>query len=175
MGYTVVPGMSRKQIRAIAYMIQKTINLENPYYFPVVEFLEVVMPEIDSGFCLEYTTKKELPPNTYAYYDPVNNTMKIDEEVYIRACKGDGRDRFTIAHELGHYWLHRQCAFLPRREIENKPEAFMDPEWQANTFASELLMPYHLIKGMDATQIMKKCGTSYRAAEIASNVAKKPS
>lgn len=50
-----------------------------------------------------------------------------------------GSERFTLAHELGHFFLHR--------EIQ---EFFCDGgnsplEWQANTVAAELLMPYRIL------------------------------
>ena len=42
----------------------------------------------------------------------------------------------------------------------------MDPEWQANTFAAELMAPYKLIRGLSVEEIMEKCGMSFTAASI---------
>ena len=42
----------------------------------------------------------------------------------------------------------------------------MDAEWQANTFAAELMAPYELIRGMGVEEIMRECGMSYTAASI---------
>ena len=33
---------------------------------------------------------------------------------------------------------------------------FMDPEWQANVFAGELMAPYDLVKNMSAYEISQK-------------------
>jgi hypothetical protein len=58
------------------------------------------------------------------------------------------RQRFTIAHELGHYFLHRdQGDFtdhaLFRRDLQNDHR-----EYEANSFASKLLMPEHEFRDM---------------------------
>jgi len=53
-----------------------------------------------------------------------------------------GRRRFTIAHEIGHYILHgnRQMPCSPG-VIESWKEDQPTPEREADTFASELLLP----------------------------------
>lgn len=66
--------------------------------------------------------------------------ISYDENVTI-----PGRINFTVAHELGHYLLHRgqseafQCGSLQMVEYDS-PES-RRIESQANTFASYLLMP----------------------------------
>lgn len=66
--------------------------------------------------------------------------ISYDETVTV-----PGRINFTIAHELGHYLLHRQqrdsfeCGSLQMLEYDS-PES-RRIEAQANTFASYLLMP----------------------------------
>ncbi len=59
-----------------------------------------------------------------------------------------GRRRFTIAHELGHLVLHRDVLrFRPEvlEDIEHPGSG--KAEIEANTFASELLMPEELVVG----------------------------
>lgn len=55
------------------------------------------------------------------------------------------RQRFTIAHELGHFLLHpKKDAFVDYRD--NKNDIKRDPkERQANMFAAALLMPRNLL------------------------------
>lgn len=68
-------------------------------------------------------------------------------------ARKEGRYRFTIAHELGHWELHRHLyeAAAPQRSrpvpsIVCRTSARKDPmEWQADTFASYLLMPGRMI------------------------------
>jgi IrrE N-terminal-like domain len=59
-----------------------------------------------------------------------------------RGIREVGRRRFTIAHEIGHYVLHgiQQLPCSPR-VIEGWREGQPVPEREADTFASELLLP----------------------------------
>ncbi len=56
------------------------------------------------------------------------------------------RQRFTIAHELGHFFLHPQKdAFVDYRD--NKRDVMRTPrEKQANMFAAALLMPRDILR-----------------------------
>lgn len=62
------------------------------------------------------------------------------------------RKRFTLAHELGHYLMHRRKSNLFVDEFAVlyrglRPEEGVDPrEVEANVFAAELLMPEDAIK-----------------------------
>ncbi len=65
--------------------------------------------------------------------------------IYNKAIRSPGRINFTLAHELGHYLLHRhispsgiQCG---SREMLDWRSELGAIEAQANTFASFLLMP----------------------------------
>jgi Zn-dependent peptidase ImmA (M78 family) len=53
------------------------------------------------------------------------------------------RQRFTMAHELGHYFLHREKLNEIGREtiLMREPMALTQVEREANDFASELLIP----------------------------------
>lgn len=65
--------------------------------------------------------------------------------VYNDQIRSPGRKRFTLAHELGHYLLHRsrqdvfECSELDMHDWDSK-EKIMESE--ADTFASYLLMPF---------------------------------
>ena len=77
--------------------------------------------------------------------------------VFERACNGYGRDRLTMAHELGHLLLHRvESITLAREDGDISP--YKDPEWQANAFAGELLAPYEYIKDMSIIDIASHYG-----------------
>ena len=60
--------------------------------------------------------------------------------------KEEGQRRFAIAHELGHWELHKDisqvffCSEADMRQYQNS-----GPEIEANTFASELLLPKTMI------------------------------
>lgn len=75
-----------------------------------------------------------------------------------------GRRRFTIAHEIGHYILHgsQQIPCSPR-VIESWREGQPIPEREADTFASELLLPTN-----DVTQYVSK---RWPSMEVVSDLA----
>ncbi len=59
-------------------------------------------------------------------------------EIRISSLTGAERDRFTIAHELGHYVLHSRRG---QRQILARRCGSDRAEWEANWFAAALLMP----------------------------------
>ncbi len=58
---------------------------------------------------------------------------------YINSKNPSDNQRWTLAHELGHYVLHRDEGVHFTDGIFCGTEA--DAEWQANRYASEILMP----------------------------------
>lgn len=68
--------------------------------------------------------------------------------IYVNAEHPVVRRRFTIAHEIGHFVLHRELigdgivenTLLRAEGLSNRVEA------QANRFAADLLMPWTLLK-----------------------------
>ena len=91
----------------------------------------------------------------YAKYDGDRRVIEIlaSSETYDWLEKGHPRGGFFVAHELGHCLLHTdqlvrlaqmpkaQQAALHRGGQEVGHETYEDTEWQANAFASALLMP----------------------------------
>lgn len=72
------------------------------------------------------------------------------KRIYVNKADRPQRQRFTVAHELGHWILHKEAfernpaayPVLPRFQAVEKSNAF---EQEANAFASELLVPKHLL------------------------------
>lgn len=65
------------------------------------------------------------------------------------------RQRFSVGHELGHWFNDRgrvaEAGFLCRKEVVGASRSFgTDPEAKANAFAAELLMPRYLFKPLAA-------------------------
>lgn len=60
------------------------------------------------------------------------------------------RERFTIAHEIGHYCLHSSSnrdGFQDSRKTMSRTDSYWDKfESEANNFAAMLLMPKYLIQ-----------------------------
>jgi antitoxin HicB len=83
--------------------------------------------------------------------------LRLREVVQHRAAEGDGRCRFTIAHEIAHLVLHRDelvenqgCAFrdivTPTEKLPVGVPIFRSPEWQANAWAAAFLMPLPAVR-----------------------------
>ena len=156
---SVVP-MSRRNLRNFVNEFRKIFGMDDVLFFPIVSFIEWILPEL--GFEFEIVPQKEMK-NAYGVTHTGIRVMKIREDVYNGAVNGNPRDRFTLCHELGHFLLH-----TPERVsfARGMVPAYMNPEWQANVFAGELMAPYHLVKGMKIDEIAEKCGMSFTAASI---------
>lgn len=152
----------KKNIRKIAMELRRMTGFDKEPYFPIVHFIEWIMANPENGMELEILTKEEMQ-DTYGTTNTGSNKMRIREDVYEGAVRGNPRDRFTLCHELGHYFLHQpENISYARGDIP----AYRNPEWQANVFAAELLAPYELVKNMSTNEIAEKCGMSHQAAHI---------
>ena len=163
----LVEAKSRHNLRELANLLRQELGLENCIYFPIVEILDVLVKVFSPGFSYEIVEDNELPENTHADTDVSTGHIRIQESVYNGACEGKGRDRMTIAHELGHFLTLCLLGFkLERNFRKEECLSYRDPEWQAKCFAGELLVPAHLVKDLSPKQIAKQCGVSVDAAKI---------
>ena len=155
----------RNSIRRGTYLLRLKLGLQNTLYFPIVEFLENVLPEVDPSFHIEILEDFELL-GVQAEYVPSQNVIRIKASVYEAAVSGFWWARSTLAHELGHYYFHdeKSVRYAKLDPCEKVPPDF-DPERQANVFAAELLVPIELIEGMSDKEIGKRCGVSYQIAK----------
>lgn len=138
--------------------------------FPILHFAEIIIPQIAEDFTFVIGSKEEMG-NNLGLTDIKEKTITIREDVYENAYNGNGRDLFTIAHEVGHVLLHSEQNIqqLARTNKETiKP--YENPEWQADTFAAELLMPASMITEDDTVfTVARRFGVSYSAARIRLN------
>ncbi len=58
--------------------------------------------------------------------------------IYLSPLSGGRRNKFTLAHELGHYFLHSNCG---EKQIKVDRKGSDRLEWEANWFAAGFLMP----------------------------------
>lgn len=169
-----VRGRSRAEIQRLAERFRELMCLDGTSAkdpFPIVNVIETLAAPIDSDDdpLFNFEVCEDSNPSlkgAYALYDSVKQTMYVRESVYDGAVYGVPRDRFTLAHELGHCLLGHGTDYKFARADSDIP-AYENPEWQANTFASMLLIPRHEISGMLPWEIAKKYKVSYQAAEIA--------
>lgn len=111
-------------------------------------------------------------------------SLIVDSEndfvIYIPVDTSEVRDRFTIAHELGHYVLH----YLWPRQVKGRADFKLKAsrygsdraEWEANWFAAAFLMPRadftNLVKKKKLTlqELAKHFSVSIRAVETRAKV-----
>lgn len=161
----VAPPLSRMDIRHCALEFRKMFGADKTMYFPIVKVMEIMndMPEFFTDWNMEIISQSEMG-NFHGLTLP-DGTVKIREDVYIRAAKGAGMDRDTMAHELGHWLLHRNNKAHARIGSGTIP-IYCSPEWQAKAFSGELLVPAHLVsQDMTADYIKESCGVSYSSAK----------
>lgn len=146
----------------MANAVREKVGWGKITYFPIVQFIEWVLCSDEGGIELEILPVEEMN-SVYGLTNTNKNFLQIREDVYKGAVAGNPRDRFTLCHEVGHFFLHQpESVEFARGEVPK----YRDPEWQANTFAAELMAPYSLIKDMTIEEIESTCGMSHTAAEI---------
>lgn len=96
----------------------------------------------------------------YTTYDSRTGdfVVSLRADVLDRAEQGEGRSRFTIAHELGHLALHHSLLrdqLVPafRDEVCSASQKlapgvrpYESPEWQASSWAGAFLMPLKAVR-----------------------------
>lgn len=154
-------GLSKAQVHEVAESFAKQFGYE-----PGADLAEFVHK---LGGCVQIEdTLLSDPDRSGSLYVEAPDDFRI----ILPAHTGRARDRFTIAHELGHYVLHylwnpekvgRRMMAL-RRGSERI-------EWEANWFAAAFLMPAASFKQAfmatsDIGAIAKTFGVSVQAAEL---------
>ncbi len=91
--------------------------------------------------------------------------------IYIQSSDVLERKLFTIAHELGHWFLHKNLGVL---EFDRDPNSLehnnSDYEREANAFAAELLMPFNEVRTLilknkyEVKDVANYFSVSYNAA-----------
>lgn len=131
--------MKKSRYQEVKDMVRKVI-CENFIKEPPVNIRKLVL---NYGLDLQFAIFKD---------DKICGFLDIEEhKIWVNYNDSPKRQNFTIAHELGHWLLHR-------KEIEENPQSykvlFRYPlgqatdfrETQANKFAANLLVPTEMLK-----------------------------
>jgi len=87
--------------------------------------------------------------------DDVSGFLIIKKDkstIVVNSCHPSNRQRFTIAHEIGHFMLHAKISgkeiFVDKKYNRdlNSSTGEIEEEKQANQFAAELLMPEKILR-----------------------------
>lgn len=164
-----VPPLSSENIFQLTASIRRNLKLDYDE-FPIIEFLELGMSSFFEGFVFEVRDRAEMGSN-HGLTIPSENAIVLREDVYERACDRQGRDRFTAAHELGHYIMHRNAPLKFHRAESGKLAAYKDSEWQANRFAGALLMPEsRVVRCGSLAEVAERFGVTMDAARVQNSV-----
>lgn len=143
-----VPFKNHGHIKVVAENFLKKYHPKDTYPIPIEEIVEfklgldiIPLPSLHKAFDID------------GFLSSDRTSISVDESVYQSR---PGRYRFTLAHEVGHFILHKdlyeQHVFETIEEwkkfIEHFPEKdYSWFEWQAYEFAGLILVPpYHLNK-----------------------------
>ena len=168
----VVSGLRIVDIRWYVQKLRKLLILSDCEYVNVVKILDRISKMLSNiGIPFNYVIKEDDDPifekNEEAFTDMKTGIIYFKESVIEKACKKRyQRSSFTIAHELGHYFLHylNEDVKLCRVLNDTVVPAYKDPEWQADTFAAEFLMPFEQCKNMEIEEIRKTYHDTRKAA-----------
>ncbi|MCY1126576.1 ImmA/IrrE family metallo-endopeptidase [Frigidibacter sp. RF13] len=159
----LVPPMKWSQIDARAAALRDMLKVGNTPYLDVVRIVENVLCNLMEVAEFQIGTKQEMG-RAEGLTCPQGTFIRFREDVYERACEGDGRARFTFAHELGHLALHKNAP-MARASKRDGTRAYMLAEPQANRFAAALLMPRaHIFAPDESADLMTRFGVSWEAA-----------
>jgi hypothetical protein len=135
-------------------MMAKTLKYRNEFDMLHVELVDIVyiiefrLIERFPEFRLVIARDVEMEEDAFA--EPLKNRITVRQSVYIAACEGDAGARIILAHELGHFLLHRDkdapMHMDPRGAIQpiRRMTATESTEDQADMFARHFLAPPHL-------------------------------
>lgn len=171
----IVPPQSYKSIGTESEKLLQILypqGLQSPCSIPIIKIVNdnMIFEEL-TGFRL---VVDDLTPGVLGQTDFSQNLITIPSEIFYAALAGDGRARFTIAHEVGHVWLHNNyfqgCILENKVAVANRSNirTFEDPEWQAEAFASAILMPASMVKqsrqqGLKIQDIQDRFEVSHKA------------
>lgn len=98
--------------------------------------------------------------------------------VHVSELTSSKRDRFTIAHELGHLILHLpqvkkahpESGMRATRHVDNSDKDLQRAEWEANWFAAELLMPKNAFRPFCESNGFEKAATVFNVSVAAAKI-----
>lgn len=163
--------LSTKNIREIVGKIRRIFGLKNTCAVNITQLYDILsiieFSSFSFSYCIVPDDSKLLGKREEARTIVNTGEIFIKQWVWNDACiKKRCRAIFTLAHELGHFFLAALFGLpLSRVNDDTKVRPFEDPEWQANTFASEFLMPFEECIDKTPDEISETYNVSKKCAE----------
>lgn len=167
MTFYVANPLSKNKIRNYANFMRFMFGYSEHEPLNVINIIEHNMFELDEDFVFDIVCDDDpMIVGKEGLSIPGKSKIIFPESVYHKMLKGDGRCNFTACHEIFHYFFHSGISFA-RDLSEIKPPIYQDPEWQANTFAREFLVPLEALTLEDNPfEIADRYGCSIQVASI---------
>lgn len=160
-----VPPRKWDEIEAIAQSLRELLRVK-AHRFPLIRMLEFYLPTLMPQFHYAIKDAEEMGDN-HGLTFPEQDELWLREDVYANVLAERGRDRFTLAHEFGHLFLHRGPAMARKLRPANELKPYRNSEMQANHFAACLLMPCESVQALrDPALVTHECGVTIEAASV---------
>jgi len=168
---TVVAPLSRDAIETFALAWRRALGFDDAQPVDMLKIIEFILPMIWDDYTYEIVDDAELG-EAEATTSTTNRHIRIGLGPYERAMHGISRYAFTLAHELGHLLLHTG---KPTSLARGTVKPFLNPEWQADTFAGAFLVPAgEARKCLSVEEIAARFRISQAAAQVRADVLKIP-
>lgn len=152
---TRVQGLKRLSKKEISIITEEILNEIDPGIMTRANKLSIehLLEKLRTDHGLNFEFEASLKPvggkAVFGLFDIRTNTISIDKDIV-----DTDRFLFLLAHEIGHFFLHRELKinqdvydrfqdseydFLTNKYLLNNHRNWI--EWQANHFASSLIMP----------------------------------
>lgn len=121
-------------VREAAASLQKEYNVKGP--FPIVNMI------IDAGFKIYSQNLKQGIGGYIIISNDIEDKFGTDKIIVVNENENKNRQRFSLAHEFGHYLLDPLAKNVPEyyNAFESDDDT-TDIETLVNRFAAELLLP----------------------------------
>lgn len=137
-------GLTHEELAGLAIRIRGEFEILTAEYVDIISILEFKFPELFPGFRLHVVRDSEVDFRAEA--DVPGNRIVVRQFVYDSACDGDADSRFTLAHEMAHFLLHKRFGTKLQQTIlgytdQVKNLSFKEStESQADAFAMHFLV-----------------------------------
>ncbi|NEH55740.1 ImmA/IrrE family metallo-endopeptidase [Rhizobium leguminosarum] len=141
-------GLTTPKMMTVALRYRDEFDMQHVELVDIVDIIEFKLVQRFPDFRLVIARDAEMKEDALA--EPLKSRITVRQSVYVAACDGDFEARFVLAHELGHFLLHREKDVSmhsdPRGAVQaiRGMKATESTEDQADMFARHFLAPPHL-------------------------------
>ncbi|TAZ83336.1 ImmA/IrrE family metallo-endopeptidase [Rhizobium ruizarguesonis] len=143
--YFTSRGLNTPKMMSVAMKYRNEFDMQHVELVDIVNIIEFKLVERFPDFRLVIARDSEMTEDALA--EPVKGRITVRKSVYLAACDGDAEARLVLAHELGHFLLHREKDVPMHKDpcgsVQNirGMAATESVEDQADMFARHFLAP----------------------------------